>query len=142
MSKVELRNLWFSVHKWIGLLLAILIIPLSLSGAALVWHDWLDAQVNPQRYAVSGPASLPPSRYVAAAEPVLAPGERIASLRYPEAGEGPVVVGAMQSAKPQQRTNVYLDGATGRVLDRAGSNDGAVRVPRVTGSTRCMLDDG
>jgi uncharacterized iron-regulated membrane protein len=128
LSKVDLRNLWFSVHKWIGLLLAILIIPLSLSGSALVWHDWLDAQVNPQRYAVSGPAALPPSHYVAAAEAVLGPDERIASLRYPE-GEGPVVIGAA-SAKTgsRQRTNVYLDGATARVLDKAGSNDGAVRV--------------
>jgi uncharacterized iron-regulated membrane protein len=128
LSKIELRNLWFSVHKWIGLLLAILIIPLSLSGAALVWHDWLDAQVNPQRYSVSGPATLPSSRYVAAAEAVLAPGERITSLRYPEGGDGPVIIGAAQPAKPQQRTNIYLDGATARVLDKAGSNDGAVRV--------------
>lgn len=128
LSKVELRNLWFSVHKWIGLLLAVLIIPLSLTGSALVWHDWLDAQVNPQRYAVSGSASLPPSRYVAAAVEVLAPGERIASLRYPEGGAGPVMIGAVNSAKPSQRTNIYLDGATARVLDKAGSNDGAVRV--------------
>jgi uncharacterized iron-regulated membrane protein len=128
LSKVELRNLWFSVHKWIGLLLAILIIPLSLTGSALVWHDWLDAQVNPQRYAVSGSASLPPSRYVAATEEVLAPGERIASLRYPEGGEGPVMIAAVHSAKPAQRTNFFLDGATARVLDKAGSNEGTVRV--------------
>lgn len=129
LSKIELRNLWFSVHKWIGLLLAILIIPVSLSGSALVWHDWLDAQVNPGRYAVSGPAVLPPSRYVAAAQAVLAPGERIASLRYPEGGEGPVVVSAAP-AKPgaRERVNVYLDGASARVLDKVGSNDGVVRV--------------
>jgi uncharacterized iron-regulated membrane protein len=133
LSKVELRNLWFSVHKWIGLILAALIIPLSVSGAALVWHDWLDAQLNPQRYAVSGPAALPPSRYVAAAQAVLSPGERIAQLRYPEHGEGPVVVSAAPAkagpaAGPPQRTNVYIDGATARVLDKAGSNEGAVRV--------------
>ncbi|GAO38417.1 hypothetical protein SCH01S_15_00420 [Sphingomonas changbaiensis NBRC 104936] len=129
LSKVELRNIWFSVHKWAGLLLGLLIIPLSLSGSALVWHDWLDAQVNPQRYAVSGPATLPPSRYVAAAQAVLAPGERIASLRYPEGGEGPVVIGAVSArVGPPQRTNIYLGGATARVLDKAGSNEGAVRV--------------
>lgn len=129
LSKVELRNLWFSVHKWIGLALAILIIPLSLSGSALVWHDWLDAQVNPGRYAVSGPAVLPPSRYAAAAEAVLARGERVASLRYPEGGVGPVIVSAASSkAGSRERTNVYLDGATARVLDKAGSNEGTVRV--------------
>ena len=109
LSKVDLRNLWFSVHKWIGLLLAILIIPLSLSGSALVWHDWLDAQVNPVRYAVSGPAVLPPSRYAAAAEAVLMRGERVASLRYPEGGEGPVIVSAASSkAAPSVTGSVSL----------------------------------
>lgn len=134
LSKTSLRNLWFSVHKWIGLLLAVLIIPLSVSGAALVWHDWLDAQVNPGRYAVSGPADLPPSRYVEAARGQMAPGDRIAALRYPEHSEGPVVVSIAPvkagpgAGGPPQRTNIYIDGASARVLDKAGSNEGAVRV--------------
>ena len=49
----RLRGLWLSIHKWIGILLAILIIPISLTGSALVWHDWVDEAVNPQRFAVS-----------------------------------------------------------------------------------------
>ncbi|HYJ29592.1 MAG TPA: PepSY domain-containing protein, partial [Allosphingosinicella sp.] len=48
-SRLRLRSLWFSVHKWIGLLLAILVVPISLSGSALVWHDWLDGRLNPER---------------------------------------------------------------------------------------------
>ena len=65
---LRLRGYWLSVHKWIGILLAILIIPISLTGSALVWHDWLDEQVNPQRYAVTtGEARLTPSQYAAAA---------------------------------------------------------------------------
>ena len=47
--------------------LAILIIPISLTGSALVWHDWLDAKLEPQRFAILGPASLAPSAYAAAA---------------------------------------------------------------------------
>ena len=46
VSKIGLRNAWFQVHKWIGLILAILIIPLSLSGAALVWHTGSAAHVE------------------------------------------------------------------------------------------------
>lgn len=140
LTKIELRKFWFSVHKWIGLLLAILIIPLSISGAVLVWPDWLDAQVNPARYAVTGPATLPPARYVEAAQAVLAPDEKVASLRYPEGGEGPVMVSAAgakggQSAGPPQRTNVWLDGPTANVLDKAKSNEGLVRVlHRIHGS--------
>ena len=46
-GKKKLRAGWLQVHKWIGLLLAVLIIPISLTGSALVWHDWLDETLNP-----------------------------------------------------------------------------------------------
>src|ERR1044071_4738449 len=95
---MRLRGLWFSLHKWIGLSLAILIIPIALSGAILVWHDWFDETLNPQRYEVtSGTAARSPSAYAASARAALSPGERIVSLRYPEAGEAePVLVTAVQ----------------------------------------------
>ena len=38
-SKKQLRALWLQVHKWIGLILAVLIVPISLTGSALVWHE-------------------------------------------------------------------------------------------------------
>jgi uncharacterized iron-regulated membrane protein len=129
VSRIGLRKAWFQVHKWIGLLLAILIIPLSLSGAALVWHDWLDETINPQRYAVSasGPL-LAPSAYVAGARKALDGGDLISMLRYPEHG-GPVVVTAVKAERsgPPARMNVWIDPATGRVLDAAGANEGLVR---------------
>ena len=34
-GKKQLRAAWLQVHKWIGLTLAILIIPISLTGSAL-----------------------------------------------------------------------------------------------------------
>lgn len=132
----RLRGLWMSIHKWIGILLAVLIIPISLTGSALVWHDWLDETVNPQRFAVkSGAAALPPTAYAAAAQAALAPGERVAQLRYPEGGEGPMVASATRPLQPgispRTRTNVWLDPADGRVLDKAGSGDGLVMVMHV-----------
>jgi uncharacterized iron-regulated membrane protein len=133
-TTMRLRGLWLQVHKWIGLILAVLIIPISVTGSALVWHDWLDAQVNPQRYAVSGEARLAPSAYAAAAQGALAPGERIASIRYPEHGPGPVLVQATQPPRGEGRpvrTNVWLDPGNGRVLDKAASNTGLVQVMHV-----------
>ena len=56
-GKKQLRALWLQVHKWIGLGLAILIIPICLTGSALVWHDWLDAKLEPQRHVALGPAT-------------------------------------------------------------------------------------
>ena len=73
-TKKQLRALWLQVHKWIGLTLAILIIPISLTGSALVWHDWLDAKLEPRRHASLGPAALAPSAYAAAASAALKSG--------------------------------------------------------------------
>ena len=88
----RLRGYWLSVHKWIGISLAILIIPISVTGAALVWHDWLDAQINPQRYAVStSEAGLSPASYAEAARARAGPDARLSQLRYPEDGHGPVL---------------------------------------------------
>lgn len=133
-NRLGLRGLWFQAHKWIGILLVVLIIPLSLTGAALVWHDWLDETVNPGRYAVSGgEATLPPSAYVAAAATQFAAGDRISQLRFPEHG-GPLTVVAARAPQPGAakpgpplRLTVWLNPADGRVLDAAPSNQGLVR---------------
>ncbi|WP_199792294.1 PepSY-associated TM helix domain-containing protein [Allosphingosinicella vermicomposti] len=131
-TKMKLRNAWFQVHKWIGILLAILIIPISLTGSALVWHDWLDEALNPGRYAVtSSDVRLTPSQYAQAAAPALQPGERVGTIRYPE-GEGPVLVTAMAPPKEGApgrpvRNQAWLDPASGKLLDSAPSDVGAVR---------------
>ncbi|MEO9130605.1 MAG: PepSY-associated TM helix domain-containing protein [Sphingomonas sp.] len=133
MSKLSWRRTWFQVHKWIGLILAIVIIPISLTGSALVWDDALDHVLNPQRYAVSGDTALVPARYVAAAQPMLAPGERIATLTLPDEAGAPVVVAASQPGKamragPPARTTLWLDPPTTRLLEKSSGGGGLIRV--------------
>ncbi len=132
-TKKQLRALWLQVHKWIGLLLAVLIIPISVTGSALVWHDWLDAQLEPQRHQVIGEAALPPSAYVASASAALGPGERLVSLRFNTERKPVVAVGQKPPQGPgrPERTNVYLDPRDASVLDRASANAGVVRVLHV-----------
>ncbi|HEY0116115.1 MAG TPA: PepSY-associated TM helix domain-containing protein [Allosphingosinicella sp.] len=131
--KLRLRRLWFQVHKWLGLVLALLIIPISLTGSALVWHDWVDEQLNPQRYQASGPAALPPSAYAAAVQPLLEPGERLTSIAFPD-GHGSVQA---TLGKPAQgggrpaRAWVWMDPSDARVIERAGAGEGLVRVMHV-----------
>lgn len=133
MSKVQLRNLWFQVHKWIGVALALLIIPIALSGAALVWHDWLDASVNPER-SVKAETALPPSDFAEAARRALAPGERIMSIAY-DGDAGPVLVTAARPPVPGEtrpvRTLLWLHPGDGRVVDRGSNDEGLVRVLHV-----------
>jgi len=137
MNKLAVRRAWFQVHKWIGLLLAVLIIPISLTGSALVWHDAVDRLANPARYAVSGDATLAPDAYAAAARTRLKPGERIASLTMLEEG-GPVAIAAAGAPSkgvarpgPPQRTMIYLDPPTARVLEVASSSSGLTRTLHV-----------
>lgn len=133
MNKLAWRRTWFQVHKWLGLALAILIIPLSLSGAALVWDHALDKLINPSRYAVSGSTVLTSGRYVAATRARLGADAAIAQLTFPD-DAGPVVVAvapATPTAKPRPgppaRTMIYLDPPTARILAVADSRSGLVR---------------
>ena len=132
-STLRLRKIWFQVHKWLGLLLALLIIPISLSGALLVWHDWVDEQVNPQRYESSGPPALAPSAYAAAARSVLQPDERLASISFPQdhgSVQATLTKPAQGGGRPA-RAWVWIDPASARVIERAGAGEGLVRVMHV-----------
>jgi uncharacterized iron-regulated membrane protein len=35
----RLRAFWWTLHRWIGLALMVLLVPIAVSGALLVWHD-------------------------------------------------------------------------------------------------------
>ncbi|MDB5706407.1 MAG: PepSY protein [Sphingomonas bacterium] len=129
MSKLALRRAWFQVHKWIGLILAILIIPISVTGSALVWDEALDRGINPGRYAVSGGTMIDPELYVSAARGALKPGGAILSMTMPD-GEGPVIVTASQpgpSISGPPRTMIYLDPPTARVLEVTNNRSGILR---------------
>ena len=132
-ATLHLRELWFQVHKWLGLSLAVLIIPISLTGSALVWHDWLDEQLNPQRVVDARPA-LPPAEYADAARRLAVPGEKLASLTFPE-DTGAVVANLTRPPQPGAsrpvRTILYLDPQDAHLLDRTASDEGAVRVMHV-----------
>ena len=131
-SKKRLRATWLTVHKWIGLTLALLIIPISLTGAALVWHDWLDAQLEPQRHQAIAPAQMPPSAYANAARTVLSAEERIATIRFD--GDNPVMVTASKPPQGEgrpERTNVWLDPRDARIIDKASASGGLVQVMHV-----------
>ncbi|MCW3837477.1 PepSY-associated TM helix domain-containing protein [Sphingomonas canadensis] len=120
MNMVRLRKLWFQFHKWIGLLLAIAILPLCVTGFALVWHDPLLRVIHPDRYAVEGPAALAPATYADAARAQLSPGEALTKLTLPgEAGE-PVLATATKPVKGgrPERINIYLDPKDARVIDK------------------------
>ena len=130
--KQRLRALWLQVHKWIGITLAILIIPISLSGSALVWDEALDAVINPQRHPAAK-VELPPSSYAQAARNAASNGEALIGLDYPE-DTGAVVATFTQPRKGAGRpvrTFIYLDPTDAHVLDRSTNSKDAIRIMHV-----------
>ena len=131
MTKTDLRKLWLQVHKWIGICLAIVFVPLSFSGSMLVWHETLDAAINPQReIAGDGHASLTASAYVYAAQKHMDSGHQISSIRFEDGHAVMVTATDMklpeESYRPLNRTNMWLDPADGRLLDKRGRSSGFV----------------
>jgi len=118
----RLRRLWLDVHLWIGVGLMVLLIPLSVTGSVLVWHDQLDRMLYAERYAVSGPdAALPVEAYAKAAEAAFAGRATLTQVRLPqERGDPVVAVGRMKApAGPGGRPrtlNAWIDPPTARVL--------------------------
>lgn len=124
MRAATLRRLWLNVHLWIGVGLAVLLIPISISGGLLVWHDDIDTWINPQRYAVTGAqVALPPSAYLAKAAEAVAkdPADlRVTGVRYPDEGWPVRIVTRAANSEPGKRprfVTVFLDPPTGNVLD-------------------------
>src|SRR4051794_1640156 len=113
----RLRTVWWALHRWVALVLCILLVPISLSGALLVWHDALDAVMHPARYAVTGQSTTAAATYLASAQQALSPGFAAVVVRFP-VNDGPVTVQARGGeGGTRQFLTVYLDPPTGRVLD-------------------------
>jgi uncharacterized iron-regulated membrane protein len=116
-----LRRLWLNIHLWIGVGLAVLLIPISISGALLVWHDHLDALVNPDRYAVTAGTAQPSSALLASAVASLGRGFEPVVVRLPESASWPATVTAREQRRGEgggrpRLVTVYLDPPTARVL--------------------------
>ncbi len=133
MSRQAWRRTWFQVHKWIGLLLAAAIIPVSFSGAVLVWHEEIEHRIHPERFAVTAGPAIGADTYLAAARRAIGAGDRVASLAMPHDGEAAVVnaTAAPGGKGPPVRTSVYLDPPTARVMATARSNEGPLRILHV-----------
>jgi len=120
----RLRRIWLNIHLWIGLGLAVLLIPISISGALLVWHDHVDALINPGRYAVTRGEAQAPSALLASASAALGKGFEPVVVRMPEDAGWPATVNAREQRRGEsggrpRLVTVYLDPPTGRVLDTA-----------------------
>ena len=123
--RLAFGSVWRKLHLWLGIGLAVLIVPIAISGSILVWRDGLDVLLNPGRYAVSAGAQ-PPSVYMAAAAESAGSAFQPFVVRFPDSG--PVSV-MLRASAPRERPaergvrprllTIYLDPATANVVDMA-----------------------
>jgi uncharacterized iron-regulated membrane protein len=114
----RLRTLWWAIHRWIALVLCVLLVPIAISGALLVWHDELDALVHPARFAVTGNSTAPIASYLDNARGALPANFTPMVVRFPAEDGRPITVMARgEEAGTRQLLTVYLDPPSGRVLE-------------------------
>jgi uncharacterized iron-regulated membrane protein len=121
----RLRRFWLDVHLWIGAGLAIVLVPLSVTGSILVWHDAIDRALYSQRYATSGAlASRSAAEYADAAAATFGDRAQLYQLRLPQRAGDPVTAvgrldGPLGPGGRPRTLNAWIDPPTGRVLDVA-----------------------
>jgi uncharacterized iron-regulated membrane protein len=124
-----LRRLWLNVHLWLGLTLLLPVGLIGLSGAALEFQDELGRLLAPQRYAVGAEAPVAASVLLERARASAGANFAVASLRFPARNGDPVIANARGQGRPvegrpTQGLRLWLDPASGRVLDSADPRGG------------------
>ncbi|HEV8313227.1 MAG TPA: PepSY-associated TM helix domain-containing protein, partial [Burkholderiaceae bacterium] len=124
-----MRRVLVWLHRWVALLLGAWFALLGLTGAAMVWHDELDAWLNPEWFAAR-PACSDVTRPVARTIEVFAGaagGVRPAMISAPRNG-GAVYVVSERAVADGTRRQHFIDASCGRYL---GMRDwGAARLDR------------
>jgi len=137
----RLRRFWLDVHLWIGVGLLIALIPLSVTGSILVWHDQLDRALHAKRYETTGTSvSRGIIDYAQTAQAAFGDRAQLTQIRLPQKPGDPVVaVGRIRGESGpggRPRTlNAWIDPPTAKVLDTAEVAKGFTMVMhRVHGS--------
>lgn len=124
VASARVRQFWRRVHLWVALSFGVLLVPIGLSGAALVFSVDIDRLLDPARYAVTGAAMEQTASVYLENAASAAPGAQAAMLRWAAEPGAPIVVvlrgggeGRSQTSGPMGRFRLaYLDPPSGRVL--------------------------
>lgn len=121
------RQLWLSIHRWLGIVLLIPMALLGVSGSVQVWPEQTEALLNPAREvaATADPATIS-ADHISAASTALAEYGPITSIELGEPGT-PIVATTAPYAPPRLGSRgpvsrqAYVDPDSGAVIDNADS---------------------
>lgn len=111
---MNIRGLWLLSHRWVGLLISVPLLLVSLSGAVMVFEDQLDRALNPQvSFVTPGEQPLPPGELVARAAAAF-PDAQLGSITFPDRPDYSLQISA--NSKTTGPFTIGLDPYTGQVL--------------------------
>lgn len=115
----SLKRLWRNIHLWLGIGLFILLVPVALSGAVLVYHDDIGEYLSTPRGAVvpSKPTDL--TLAIANARKAAGDGFTPMSISFPEDNRAPLTIalrGPAAKGERPVRLTATIDRHDARVL--------------------------
>lgn len=97
------ERLWRNIHLWLGIGLFVLLVPVALSGAVLVYHDDIGDMMNTPRGAVATSAELDIAAAIANATKAAGDKFQPTAIRFPEDTRVPVSVSVRGQAARGER---------------------------------------
>lgn len=122
----SLKRLWRNIHLWLGIGLLVLLVPIGLSGAILVYHDDIDAFMHTPRGTPAISASIDLARATESARRAAGEGFTPRSISIPDDARAPLTVSLSgpqrQGERPARRT-AYVDRSDAHVLELLDPRD-------------------
>lgn len=115
-----LKRLWRNVHLWLGVGLFVLLVPIALSGAILVYHDDIDEFMRTPKGAVASSAPTDLALAVSNARKAAGDGFTPLFIGLPDDSRTPLTIalrGPAQKGERPMRLTAYIDRSDAHVLN-------------------------
>src|ERR1700754_3268674 len=122
----SLKRLWRNIHLWLGIGLFVLLVPIALSGAVLVYHDDIDEFMRTPKGAVAATAPTDLALAVNNARKAAGDGFVPMSISFPEDMRTPLAISLRSAGRqsgPPTRLTAYIDRSDAHVLNVVNFRD-------------------
>ena len=133
------RQATLLAHRWVGLVLGLVLAVIGASGSILSYQREIDAALNPALFRPSGPAD-PALSYASIQRLAEAAGRPVGTIRPPDAVWPVWVVSPPRGARGA--LTAYYDPATGQLLGERDARAGFIGVTRDLHDTLLLRDWG
>ena len=130
--RAKARMIWLKVHRWLGLGLLLVMFVFGATGSALVWPQYFDGWINPDRYSAASTQSVQLDElFLRKATAALPEGDSVSGIRIPPKAGAVLIAGQVNGPPPMglgppSRAQAWLHPVNGEALDRVAGAGGFV----------------